>query len=472
MSLDFEKRYVVAAGFERLDKDNKTLMVNYDSAVWLRTNETGGKILEKLDGNRSLAEIIAQKAQKDEYNVELVTEIVTPFLEQCEEMGIIQDVENKGDEIITPQEKQAKRYPNDIWIHVSNICNLACPFCYSSSGPQVEKSIDIRNTLDFLQGVPKDKRKGIIISGGEPFLFEKLGTLAKELKDMGFTHVLVITNGTVGSEYYANVLPYVDTLQVSVDGTVAEVHDITRGKGSFAKLCSNIEKAKKLANTSIICSFTPTKYNILDLPNLPTFAVNHGIEAIHVTRLIPAGRGKDSINELIPDKDNYKRSLEQFFEEVKKINYMVYYSRKVDDLFKEEREKQKYLKITFAADQSRKIVNGGRRISCGLGSLISIGYDSKIYPCPSLTEPEFVMGDLADGVDKILNNVDDFVERYSVEKCNDECAKCKLKYFCGGGCRACSYGMGDIHMLDPNCNYYKESLMETLWNYDSQTNSK
>ncbi len=67
-----------------------------------------------------------------------------------------------------------------------------------------------------------------------------------------------------------------------------------------------------------------------------------------------------------------------------------------------------------------------------------------------------------DSAETIAGNGKGFAEQHNVECGNENCRTCELRFFCGGGCRACSLSEGDIHALDPYCEFYKHSLLEYM----------
>lgn len=466
MNLDYSKKYYRTNDVERLQEDEKILYVNYNSTEWFRTNIDGAQIIDKCDGTRSLYDIIKDRAEKDGFSIERLMTTMTPFLKKCIDKGIL--VEENSKKEVELYDTLNIDYPNDIWIHVSNKCNLACPFCYSNSSSGGEQYVDVNKVLNFLKGVPENHREGIIISGGEPFLYPHLVELVKGIKELKYSNINIITNGTVGEEKYAAVIPCINSLQISLDGSTEEIHDITRGQGSFKKVCKNIELAKNYNVDMIYCSVTPTKHNVKDIQNIPQFAFEHDLDFLHVTRLMPIGRGKTNLEELYPDEEEYNDALLNFLKNLEEVNRVIFYNNSMGEIQGDNAVKRDYINVTISADQSSKVIQGGRRLSCGLGTLVSIGYDSKIYPCPSLAFPEFQIGDLDDNFNDIMKKINDFANQYNVNNCNEDCKTCKIKYFCGGGCKACTYGLGDICSKDPSCEYYKESINNILWNYVSR----
>lgn len=108
---------------------------------------------------------------------------------------------------------------DSVYLHVNSACNLHCLGCYS----YVENR-NTRNELSFdewkcviddlsLLGV-----KNIVISGGEPFLRKDLREICKYIKETVNGSLEVISNGTMNISDYEVVLPYIDALNISIDG--------------------------------------------------------------------------------------------------------------------------------------------------------------------------------------------------------------------------------------------------------------
>ena len=258
MNLDFNLKYVFDNDFDIIEKDDKVLYIDYGNVNWIRTNSTGRDIVNMCDGNISLDEAINKIAADKAFAPEFLKSNFEHFLTEAIDRGLIIE-QGKEKE---PIKEIVSEYPKDIWVHVTNKCNLSCPFCYSNSRLDGKYELDYKKVLEFLSQIPKEQRDSILISGGEPFLYKDLPQFTQALNGMGFPNIVVITNGTVGEEVYKDVVPNIHTLQISVDGTKAEVHDVTRGKGSFDRIINKFSLAKDLGVKRLMISFTPTKFNI------------------------------------------------------------------------------------------------------------------------------------------------------------------------------------------------------------------
>jgi len=468
MKLSFSSKYILDRDFEIIKNNDNVLCIDYNNVNWFRTNDTGYKILQLCAGKLTLEEVIKKISIETGFECDFLKKNFEEFLENAIESGLI--IEKEKNKVII--EEVPSGY-SDIWIHVTDKCNLKCPFCYSNSGSFGEQKLDLENILNFLVQIPLEQRSSVLISGGEPFLYENLSELVKSLHKMEFQDITVISNGTVGEEVYREVIPYIHTLQISVDGTNSDIHDLSRGEGSFHKMIKKFELAKNLDVNRLVISFTPTKFNIMDLPNIPKFALENRIDAIHITRLLPVGRGAHNEESIAPTTSQLSESMTKFIENIKKVNTSIHYKREMDEFFVDETEKSNYINVTMGTDVSSKILFRHKRKGCSLGDgTISIGYDGFFYPCPALQYEEFRLGQLERcNFEDIVYQSRNTAKQYSVDNI-EACTDCKMKYFCGGGCRAIARSStGSMLGKDPLCNRYQESMYEIMWNAPKVTNT-
>ncbi len=76
-------------------------------------------------------------------------------------------------------------------------CNFRCPYCHNATlvvNPDSLPDLSYKKIKDFLVS-HRDWIDGVVISGGEPTLYEKLTELIKEIKEMGFL-IKLDTNGS------------------------------------------------------------------------------------------------------------------------------------------------------------------------------------------------------------------------------------------------------------------------------------
>ncbi|MCL6590262.1 MAG: PqqD family peptide modification chaperone [Firmicutes bacterium] len=462
MAVDYNEVYILDPEFEIQQKDNQVLYVDWSNVNWIRMDKSGSELLALCDGTLSLDEVLDKLSSQYGFTPEFMKSHLSTFVE---------NVVNKG---VLLKKGETKKYlqnvypdhPNDIWIHLTEQCNLACPFCYSSSGMNGKNTLKADNILSFLKQVPEIHRKGIILSGGEPFLYPELDYFCERINEMGYTRITIITNGTVGEELYKSVIPRIHTLQISVDGTTAHYHDYTRSSGSFEKVIPKFKLAREYGVKHLIISFTPNKFNIENLPSLPDFALTHLIDGIHITRLQPAGRGVANREKLLVSDDIFYKYIREFIVNFEKVNRVITYIRENEQRYLDESEKRKHLGVTFAGDLSERLLTRGRNYNCGLGcAMISINFDGYVYPCPQMHFDCFRLGHIQkDLAPEVFAKGVEFVKRTSVDNETSGCHDCKYRLFCAGGCRAAAHTLnGDVMAKDPRCQYYIDFLEELMW---------
>src|SRR5690349_11583803 len=135
-----------------------------------------------------------------------------------------------------------------LWIYTNYDCNLSCSYCVAESFvgaerngltcPQVCRLIDEAVALGMTE---------LFLTGGEPFILPDIfAMLAFGLERM---RVTVLSNGILlkGKRLgQLEALPHRErlTIQISLDGSNASVHDLYRGAGSWQKAIDAIGRLK------------------------------------------------------------------------------------------------------------------------------------------------------------------------------------------------------------------------------------
>lgn len=462
--LNINEKYKLDNSFEIFEKDDKYLYVDYENSNWFRTNKSGYQILSKINGEKEIGEVIKQYADEVGFPYSIIEKRFTPFLDRAIQRKLLLLSSESHANIST----EFAEYPNELWIHLTDLCNMYCPFCYSSSRSTGVRKLDIGKIINFVEKIPYEKRKRIIISGGEPFLYTELPELVKELKALCF-EITVISNGTAGNDKYAEVLKYIDALQISVDGTKEEIYELTRGKGNFNKAIRSLNYAHELGMNNILVSFTTNKNNINDIENLPGFCLKNHVNHIHITKIIPSGRANDIMDKIVPNADEYRDAIKRLSLSLIETNKYIQALRDTEEFLLSDCDKTKPITLSISTDPVKKLVQQTKITTCSLANgTISIGYDGNVYSCGCLHQPYTQIGTIDDHIDTIMKNGLELCKHYSVDSPEmKDCYKCKYKYICGGGCRSSANGAGDINGADPLCEYYKSRIEEVMWNSPS-----
>lgn len=466
MNIDFECKYKLDAAFNLEEKDDKYLFTDLENGNWFRTNKAGKDYLSLFNGETSVHEIAKIIAEREGFPISVIEKQLGAFIEKAVNRKLLLP-SNALHETISVE---FCPYPNDLWIHVTDLCNMNCPFCYSSSGKDGARYLELDKVLRFVSAIPHEFRKNIIISGGEPLLYPELPALVQELKAMDFT-ITVISNGTAKNERYGEIIPYIDTLQISIDGPTEEVYSKTRGAGHFKKAISTLEYAHENGMKNIVVSFTTNNYNISSIQDMAEFAMLHHVNHLHITKIIPSGRANDIMDKIVPSALEYGMAIIRLSNAVIEINKHIEALRATDEVFLEDDEKTKLITCSFSSDPVSKTTSQTKITTCSLGcGTLSIGYDGKIYPCGCLQFDDMALGSLSDSVADVMSRGHQLGEEYSVENpAMAECYECKYKYICGGGCRACANAAGNMKGRDPMCQFFINRIESVLWDVPIDT---
>ena len=477
MSIDFNKKYLFNDSFERRILMDKVTFTDFDKAQWIRVNAMGDMIVSQLDGNVTLEEIMYDMSQKYGMPVDVIKGLCKDYLEKISDRGLIYTIEDIADtcecELLgeTIETNDDEAYPHSVWIHITGRCNLNCPFCYSKSSASNTYVLDKEDIFHFLSTIHVESRQEIVLSGGEPFLYPNFDVFVKELKEqMEFKDIRIISNGTVGHNMYEKIAPYISSIQFSVDGPVPEVNNLSRGEGSLAKTLQGISDAKNAGIKNILISFTQTVDNFHYLKDMPQFLKDNGVYRLHITRIMPVGRGRQSAATLGITQEEFIQELDAFYEEYLRVVREIAMDREVYDVGLPMEEKRPNLFVSFAGDLVARVNLRGRKVNCGLGkSIISVNYDGNVYACPSLHMEPYLLGSIHDDIHDIIAKGKVLNEELSVDNTNSDCSKCKYKYFCGGNCAARKLAMNGIGVEDLECVTIKETIDKHIATLNMET---
>jgi pyrroloquinoline quinone biosynthesis protein E len=151
-----------------------------------------------------------------------------------------------------------QRVPLSVTLVLTHRCDLACDHC--------DIRLDARSELDagswkmVLEHLSALGMRRASFSGGEATLRPDLPALVAHAKSLGLTTSLN-TNAWTLRDHLGSLLPFLDMLVVSLDGS-AEVHDARRGRaGAFARAL----EALRIARQAGICTASITALGRDDL---------------------------------------------------------------------------------------------------------------------------------------------------------------------------------------------------------------
>ena len=136
------------------------------------------------------------------------------------------------------------RTPRTVDLELTSRCNLRCKYCYYMNNEGVDyHDLPTQRWLDFFDELGRASVMSVCLSGGEalmrPDLFELIDGVVRNR--MRFE---LLSNGRLVTREVAQRLKATGRckqIQISLDGSCAEVHESMRGKGSFAPALNAIK---------------------------------------------------------------------------------------------------------------------------------------------------------------------------------------------------------------------------------------
>lgn len=254
--------------WQRIEYQDIPIYFRIDEVDWFVPNKTGDKVLQNLYHNIS---------NNDNVNI-------FRFLQRLPD-GKSANYQGRSAYLKLEQLRE-------LWLHVTNRCNLSCSHCLFSSSPKDKAELTSHQILNIAKDAHRLGCRVFALTGGEPFVHPDIENIIDGLLQFNNIHIVVLTNGmNIAKVLNRNQFDFEQFhLQISVDG-IAENHNKIRGKGAFQKLTKNLEwlQRHKLPYTLSMCV---TKQNVQDMPDIIDFAASVGASNVHFMWYFIRGRGQ------------------------------------------------------------------------------------------------------------------------------------------------------------------------------------
>ena len=178
------------------------------------------------------------------------------------------------------------RTPRTVDLEITSRCNARCRYCYYMNNEGVAyEDLPTQVWLNFLEELGRAKVMDVCLAGGEPLARPDIvelidGIVRNRMRFQLLTNGRLVTRQLAG---YLKGTKRCDSVQVSLDGSTAEVHESMRGAGSFRPAVDAIEVLQD-AELPVTVRVTVHARNVDDLPavahvlldeiGLPSFSTN------------------------------------------------------------------------------------------------------------------------------------------------------------------------------------------------------
>lgn len=190
--------------------------------------------------------------------------------------------------------------PLSVCWQITTKCNLNCKYCLSDSGLEGKYGLDTKEAIKIINQLGELGINRLDFTGGEPLIRKDLDKLIQCSK---YNHIntIVTTNTTMLNEKNIEALKLADLVQISIDGP-KEIHNDQRQAEVFDKTIENIKKLKQAGCKIRLNSFIYNS-NKQHVDYLMDLSKQLDLFSHLFIIFTPQGRGKDHLEEIIPEKE-------------------------------------------------------------------------------------------------------------------------------------------------------------------------
>ncbi|MGB9176206.1 MAG: radical SAM protein [Methanoregula sp.] len=349
--------------------------------------------------------------------------------------------------------------PDTIELQLTGRCNLSCRYCfYADSMKGRYTDLPTEQWLAFLKEIGDLGVRRVTLAGGEPFVRSDLFTIIDGVVDNRMRYRL-LTNGTLVTEEVISAFSKgkrrlrMDSVQVSIDGSCAEVHDKSRPPASFDRAIRGL-RLLKAAGFPVTVRMTLNHHNIDDLENTARLLLDDiGLSGFSTNGTEAMGTAKCEGENIVLSKEDQLQAMKILTALNEKYNGRI--SANAGPLTKAHAVKD----IEERIARGETGIPGRGKLNCcgGVFSKMAVLHDGTMVPCNML--PKLVMGVM--GMHPLkeawlhspaINAVR--LRRELPITVVPSCTDCRYAWFCAGGCPASVMARtGNLIGRDPNTCY-------------------
>ncbi len=342
---------------------------------------------------------------------------------------------------IKPTVSKVMRTPRSLSIEITARCNLRCRYCYFFNNPAVEyRDLPADEWLKFFDELGSLGVMSVTLAGGEPFIRKDLPLLVEGIvrNRMRFSF---LSNGALIDDEIAAFIARTgrcEYVQVSVDGSCAEVHDSGRGKGSFDGAIRGIRTLQRYRIGAAV-RVTIHRKNVHDLENIARLLLEDlGLPDFGTNAAGYMGTCCVNADDLLLNTDERKEAMATLLRLAAKYNGRI--SANAGPLA----DGRMWRRMEEARAQGKPAFhNGGCLTACGCPrNKISVRADGTIVPCNMLNHA--ALGRINhDSLAEVWQNspaLNQLRNRHTIPLTAFEfCAGCSYTPYCTGNCPGLAY---------------------------------
>jgi SynChlorMet cassette radical SAM/SPASM protein ScmE len=343
--------------------------------------------------------------------------------------------------------------PKSVDIAITGKCNLKCQYCFYADEMVARTNLPTERWLSFFDELGQLGVMSVCLTGGEVFtrpdLFELIdGIIANHMRYSLLSNGTMITEETLAQFEIGKRRQRLDSIQISVDGSSAEVHDLSRPK-SFKRALRGL-KLLKQAGFPLTVRVTVNRFNVDDLENVAHLLLDEvGLPSFSTNEAYACGATDRTEGNIILTPAQRQKAMEVLLRLSKQYNNRIEALAGPLVLAREV----KTIDSMLAAGQTSL---PGRGMLCACGGVFDkmcVLHDGTMVPCNILSTIR--LGTIGvDSLQEVWKNHSTMIalrQRRQIPLSSLEtCKDCTYIGFCTGGCPAGAlYAYGELNARAP-----------------------
>jgi SynChlorMet cassette radical SAM/SPASM protein ScmE len=327
--------------------------------------------------------------------------------------------------------------PRHVDIAITGKCNLTCQYCFYADEMVARTNLPTERWLSFFDELGRLGVMTVCLTGGEVFtrpdLFELIdGVIANRMRYQLLTNGTLITERTLKNFEVGKRRSRLDSIQVSIDGSTAEIHDRSR-PNSFNRAVRGL-KLLLQAGFPVTVRVTINRFNVDNLEEVAHLLLDEiGLHGFSTNEAFPCGATNRIEHGVTLDLEQKHKAMQVLSE------LSEQYKGRIQANAGPLSAARELETIKVAISEGKTGLPGrGKLCSCnGVYRQLAILHDGTIVPCHMLSTLH--MGMI--GVDDLQTAWLEHPHINAVRQRNeiplsslDTCQGCQYQGFCGGGC--------------------------------------
>lgn len=388
-----EKIYNIPSEISITNVDGKILIIAPETANWI--------VLE------SPYELEIFEAFRSGMNI---SEIMSGFPDYIHETrNVVTQLEGRS--FCNRAVSSATATSKGLHFYLTNKCNLSCPHCYMFSSIPEEFEVSTDEVLQFLNAYKENGGVNVTFSGGEPTVRPDFETIVLYASHIGLK-TRILTNGMLwDSEKIKRISPYIDSIQISIDGFNEESNSKIRGRGHFQRAIETIEYFVRRGTNTSVAITPPLSLLTTHLDDYCVFALKLADKYRGCKFLIKFSEGLLNGRDVCPSKE----TNDLYFSLMQQLQMQFHGSD--------------YEVKSFARAYRNNIIMD----NCMFG-IFSVASNGDVYLCARIHDLKPV-ANIRTHTFAQIDEISHKAEQATLISNLRPCSNCDLRYICGGGCR-------------------------------------